>query len=360
MPQSPEDKAQLSRNTSNGPNQSNNQIVETVGAVRLGNGRWACNHRCKDKTTYCNDPKSKEKQLIASRCKHLCCREGLEKPPKANKKRPGDDDKDKGKKITGLNQTTLPATIAKKDTTTQASNPSDSEAQRHLIETSVSADKLSSADTKTNKNNKPGNDSGCPVPKNILEPSSDYGNDSFSDFPSPSSLLLGKPIVATWSKEQDHEAPTIEDNAKRDLTTEDWSDDDGWPNFQLPPVTEMVSAREGGQERNIQSAQGPDKTDTMKPATTKVNNKMPNDQDDRSDYLEATPAGSHGKKRKVLMTTTVDVNRKRCRTDKDIVATYPSSFQPGGTTDVAAEIPAGWEDIDPALLHEFKDIINLL
>lgn len=360
MPQSPEDKAQLSRNTSKGPNQSNNQIVETVGAVRLENGRWACNHRCKDKTTYYNDPKSKGKQLIASRCKHLCCREGLEKPPKANKKRPGDDDKDKGKKITGLNQTTLPATIAKKDTTTQASNPSDSEAQRHLLETSVSAHKFSSADTKTNKNNKPGNDSGCPVPKNILESSSDYGNDSFSDFPSPSALLLGKPIVATSSKEQDPEGPTIEDNTKIDLNTEDWSDDDGWPNFQLPPVTETISAPEGGQERNIQSAQGPDKADTMKPATTKVNNKMPNDQDDKSDYLEATPAGSHGKKRKVLMTTTVTVNRKRCKTDKDIVATYPSSSQPNGPTDVAAEIPAGWEDIDPALLHEFKDIIKLL
>ncbi|GAA87924.1 DEAD/DEAH box DNA helicase [Aspergillus luchuensis IFO 4308] len=360
LPQSPEDKAQLSRNTSKGPNQSNNQIVETVGAVRLENGRWACNHRCKDKTTYYNDPKSKGKQLIASRCKHLCCREGLEKPPKANKKRPGDDDKDKGKKITGLNQTTLPATIAKKDTTTQASNPSDSEAQRHLLETSVSAHKFSSADTKTNKNNKPGNDSGCPVPKNILESSSDYGNDSFSDFPSPSALLLGKPIVATSSKEQDPEGPTIEDNTKIDLNTEDWSDDDGWPNFQLPPVTETISAPEGGQERNIQSAQGPDKADTMKPATTKVNNKMPNDQDDKSDYLEATPAGSHGKKRKVLMTTTVTVNRKRCKTDKDIVATYPSSSQPNGPTDVAAEIPAGWEDIDPALLHEFKDIIKLL
>ncbi|RAH55827.1 DEAD/DEAH box DNA helicase [Aspergillus piperis CBS 112811] len=358
LPQSPEDKARLSRNTSKGPkgpNQSNNQIVETVEAVRLENGRWACNHRCKDKTTYYNEPKSKGIQLIASRCKHLCCREGLEKPPKANKKRPGDDDKDKGKKITGLNQTTLPATIAKKDTTTQASNPSDSEAQRHLIETSVSAHKLSSADTKTNINNKPGNDSGCPVPKKILESSSDYGNDSFSDFPSPSALLLGKPIVATSSKEQDPEGPTIEDNTKIDLNAEDWSDDDGWPNFQLPS-----SAPEGGQERNIQSAQGPDRADTMKPATTKVNNKMPNDQDDRSDYLEATPAGSHGKKRKVLMTTTVDVNRKRRKTDKDIVATYPSSFQPGGTTDVAAEIPAGWEDIDPALLHEFKNIINLL
>ncbi|TQB76107.1 Sec63 [Monascus purpureus] len=39
-------------------------------SIRLPNGRWACNHKCKDKAT----------------CKHFCCREGLEKPPKASKK----------------------------------------------------------------------------------------------------------------------------------------------------------------------------------------------------------------------------------------------------------------------------------
>lgn len=38
--------------------------------VQLKNGRWACNHKCKDKT----------------KCKHLCCREGLDKRPKASKK----------------------------------------------------------------------------------------------------------------------------------------------------------------------------------------------------------------------------------------------------------------------------------
>ncbi|PGG99068.1 hypothetical protein AJ79_08702 [Helicocarpus griseus UAMH5409] len=38
--------------------------------VRLENGNWACNHRCKDKTS----------------CKHLCCRDGTDRPPKASKK----------------------------------------------------------------------------------------------------------------------------------------------------------------------------------------------------------------------------------------------------------------------------------
>lgn len=34
--------------------------------TQLSNGRWACNHSCKDKSI----------------CKHLCCRNGMEKPPK--------------------------------------------------------------------------------------------------------------------------------------------------------------------------------------------------------------------------------------------------------------------------------------
>ncbi|KAI9811215.1 MAG: Sec63 [Pycnora praestabilis] len=37
---------------------------------QLGSGKWSCNHKCKDKTM----------------CKHLCCRKGIDKPPKAPKK----------------------------------------------------------------------------------------------------------------------------------------------------------------------------------------------------------------------------------------------------------------------------------
>ena len=43
--------------------------TEEPPAVRLENGRWPCKHRCKDKTA----------------CKHLCCRDGLDAPPKVSK-----------------------------------------------------------------------------------------------------------------------------------------------------------------------------------------------------------------------------------------------------------------------------------
>lgn len=57
--------------------------VENTSAVsvdweprQLSNGKWACNHSCKDKST----------------CKHLCCRDGVDKKPKPPK--PRDSKKD--------------------------------------------------------------------------------------------------------------------------------------------------------------------------------------------------------------------------------------------------------------------------
>ncbi|KAK5149095.1 hypothetical protein LTR04_000090, partial [Oleoguttula sp. CCFEE 6159] len=46
------------------------QGKETSEPKKRDNGKWACNHACKDK----------------DKCKHMCCRDGLDKPPKAPKK----------------------------------------------------------------------------------------------------------------------------------------------------------------------------------------------------------------------------------------------------------------------------------
>lgn len=43
--------------------------ITTHEPRQLANGKWACNHNCKDKTS----------------CKHLCCREGLDSKPKPSK-----------------------------------------------------------------------------------------------------------------------------------------------------------------------------------------------------------------------------------------------------------------------------------
>jgi hypothetical protein len=78
---------------------------------QLDNGKWACNHACKDKTS----------------CKHLCCREGLDKKPKAPKPRASKKDNT----VTDPKQTQLSMSVNKKTelpTTSQSakSGPSSS------------------------------------------------------------------------------------------------------------------------------------------------------------------------------------------------------------------------------------------
>ena len=68
---------------------------------QLANGKWACNHNCKDKTS----------------CKHLCCREGLDKKPKPAKAKTS---KKEGEKSVDPKQTQLNLSVSKKARTTAA------------------------------------------------------------------------------------------------------------------------------------------------------------------------------------------------------------------------------------------------
>ncbi|KAM3083752.1 ATP-dependent DNA helicase MER3 [Clarireedia jacksonii] len=65
--------------------------VEYLEPVRMQNGKWACNHYCRDGHPLKNG------QL----CKHKCCREGLDKPRKMPRKKSNlstaDDQSEKGK-----------------------------------------------------------------------------------------------------------------------------------------------------------------------------------------------------------------------------------------------------------------------
>lgn len=54
--------------------------VKVSEPIRMENGRWRCNHKCRDaQGNYLN------KNGVP--CKHLCCREGLDKPRKLQKKK---------------------------------------------------------------------------------------------------------------------------------------------------------------------------------------------------------------------------------------------------------------------------------
>lgn len=81
--------------------------------------------------------------------------------------------------------------------------------------------------------------------------------------------------------------------------------------------------------------------------------------------MEESPFNAnHGKKRK--LSPRADENMKRVKSDgKPLEEECNKKNNPPEELQrfVSAEqivVPKGWEDIDPALLEEFKDIINLL
>jgi hypothetical protein len=81
---------------------TNEDAAKEVEPRQLDNGKWACNHACKDKTS----------------CKHYCCREGLDKKPKPQKAKASKKDNT----TTDPKQTQLSMSVKKK-----ADNPTASQ-----------------------------------------------------------------------------------------------------------------------------------------------------------------------------------------------------------------------------------------
>jgi len=87
-----------------GPAAKKRKVVDSKQAVKgqeplqLANGKWACNHACKDK----------------SKCKHFCCREGLDKKPKTSK--PKDGGRKQQESNSDPRQSQLNVSISKKPT----------------------------------------------------------------------------------------------------------------------------------------------------------------------------------------------------------------------------------------------------
>ncbi|GAB1738685.1 hypothetical protein NU219Hw_g3482t1 [Hortaea werneckii] len=90
------------------------QATSTTKPRQLPNGRWACNHTCKNKVN----------------CKHLCCKEGLEHPPHPPKPRHSKnkdaeaplDPKQKQIVMNGSKTTTLPSPLT---SSTSKHNPAE-------------------------------------------------------------------------------------------------------------------------------------------------------------------------------------------------------------------------------------------
>ncbi|PYH94722.1 DEAD/DEAH box DNA helicase [Aspergillus ellipticus CBS 707.79] len=349
----------------NEKNSEEGKAAETDESTRLANGKWACNHRCKDKTMYATAV-STEDWLMANRCKHFCCRDGLEKPPKSSKKQLFDGEK----KAKGLSQTTLSVAVVQRDASSSISGTKACEKNMEFPNRNPKAPRPRPASNQDQRD-----DTGDIIASS-KKSSSDYSDDSFSDFPSPSALILGE---LASSKDQGSKVlgPSIAD--KDELDMNDWIDDDTWLTVHSPLAdSDQVGQKEVNTSKSSH-AETAQETHTQAVATTdrpvSDSNRVIAGHTSRSEYdssanspdLDVFP----GNKRSLLSTIHSDSDNKRLKrhkTDKTACTAENPDDQSNASSardqiakPVEAAVPAtpeGWEDIDPAILSEFKDIIN--
>lgn len=293
-------------------------------------------------------------ELTDTRCKHFCCRDGLDKPPKASKKQPSSTTP----KPDRLNQLTLSATVTKKPA---QHGPLKAKAdQKPYISPSVLQP------SSGNYSLKPSFSSGDPSAIDVNS-SSDYGDDSLDDLPSPTALLLGKTMEVAIQGDNKTVAAS---NAEEDFFLgEDWlfADDEPIRLTQSavvdPPHRDKVHTRGKWMLENnvneIQVSLSPENSSTVEDTT------VPS-----CDY----PTGrASGTKRKLSLIEVDDqttcrvkeakqkTERLKCSEDSNAVLleVHEEVHDPGqSAVPGPSRVPTDWEDIDPALLDEFKDIIN--
>ncbi|GFG07326.1 ATP-dependent DNA helicase MER3 [Aspergillus lentulus] len=321
---------------------------------RLDNGRYACNHRCKDKST----------------CKHLCCREGLEKPHKVARKQSANGNQAKS----GLNQLTLSASIprikAGRTSTIEARDKSSGKTHtKDVGSTGIDSDITDIEDifhlNSTSHVSKPQ----CS--------SSDYGDDSFDDLPSPSKLLVGCSTATTNQVKGETEtfASKCDDITEADDT---WTDVDDLFTYTVQPSS--TDSPEQIKIHTATSATGKqDQTLVLPDNSMFERNAVSNEADiprtsetDVDKALDPSRVSDEhrGRKRDLSWQTgrILSDERMEKRMKHDELSRIPRGQvetaigkETNGSIQGSAnlpEVPKDWDDIDPALLDEFKDIVN--
>lgn len=386
--------------------------------VLLSNGKWACNHKCKDKTAFSSllSHSYKEHTDQTTRCKHFCCREGLDKPPKANKKQ--------AFSVKG-NQLTLSASLRKKEATTGDPETDEQHAPEENIELldltqpesrffpSQMANKSGGQHKTTISDSaelrafgKAKTDLAFSQPKSakhskFLSPeiqdeslpsgqkpcSSDYSDNCFEDLPSPSYFFTKSahpnskfPGEKDSCKASPKAVSPIPDRNLHDIyntwlsSSPDPSNDDPKCSAERNTgpgricATEKTSYGSSSIEPIDSSWKFEDQTAlgfSLEPSTDATAVDPPKQEDPRPPKRQAEILNETDDNR--------DGRRKRARYDdfcagqddpaeavvlgQKTTERPPSGDRQSENTE-ATEDPSPWEGIDPLLLEEFKDIVN--
>ncbi|KAH2544902.1 hypothetical protein KXW97_001735 [Aspergillus fumigatus] len=306
-------------------------------------------------------------RLGNGRCKHLCCREGLEKPPKLTRKQSTNGNQVKS----GLNQLTLSASIPR----TKAGRTSTIEAR------DKGSGKTHTKDVESTGINSDITDTGdifhlsftSHVSKSQCS-SSDYGDDSFDDLPSPSKLLVGFTTGTTQVNEKTRaNVNQCDDIAEADDT---WTDVDDLFTYTVRPSStnspEQVKIHTGTSANGKQDQTSvPPDNPVFERSVVSTKNAIPRaSETDVGKGLDPSRVSDEHRERKRGLSWLCEGALSDERMEKRTKHNEPGQI-PSGQVETALEIntsvqgfanppevPKDWDDIDPALLDEFKDIVN--
>lgn len=262
-----------------------------------------------------------------SRCKHYCCREGLSNPPKATRKKPDGAYHDES----GSNQLTLSASISK----------SDAKLVKHQKNTENSEQ---SSQLKT-----PSTDNPISL---IADSSSDYGDESFDDLPSPSEFFGS--VINSLDRDA-QKAPDISKTSQNPLDLgDDWMDADEVLFPGRATLVESSSTNDGFSKTCL--------VDLVSPEPQKLCS-MPPQSDDLGGHKRkltdrSNDASDDNKRARYREEPdNIEINSPD-RKGQDIGEENEDKTSQMHDVPVVPSIPLGWEGIDPALLDDFKDVID--
>lgn len=272
----------------------------------------------------------------------------MDKPPKASKKQNANGNQKKHEP----NQLKLSASMAKKGASAGREDKEDKSNTRSAQVQSVKPT-LESTFTQVESTDPLAMPSGV----KRMQSSSDYGGDDFDDLPSPSALLNGNVSIETDDSIKEKENAREEKQFEKSVF--DWDD---WIEIDDPvePLTPKQNETNTLQQIDL----------TSQSPNTLVLSGEEMDSDNRVLCSFHDVEGYQPSKRTIPF---VDENRpplKRTKTNTqcesfplyhgqgEIALVERNGTNPGPRTDKPTSSPKDWEDIDPLLLDEFKDIVN--
>jgi ATP-dependent DNA helicase HFM1/MER3 len=296
--------------------------AQNNGPEKLENGRWACNHKCKDKSTCV--PQSFKPSLNPTnycRCKHLCCREGLDNPPKAGKKKSDASVLE----TAGPNQLTLSGSIMKR-----ASEPAKQDKK------SKKSNRIGSFDGSSELPLPASTVYGIPSLSSIVD-LSDYGDENFDDLPLPEDFLFGK---ASTRQEADSRKGlgTVEADEGVLEPGDNWVDGNDIPfAVQLPQIQSPPRETNCGIVDLVTPE--PQEMDPVAEASEICAGTKRNSAE--ADVGEV--CSEENKRPKTMETSEPQINKD-------------SEAEPQLTVDKSG-IPQDWDDIDRAIMEEYRDCV---